>query len=126
MIGIKVRDRWRNTDIRKKSRVRDCRYVAKKLKWLYAGHIPRRKEGRWEKKVLEWEWTFSGKGRWVDPSQDGIKSNNSIAWIEMLGSAIGGKKLGRPTLSNERINYKAFTFGVCLHFFLSRWKSFYH
>ncbi len=82
MIGITMRDRWRNTDIRKKSRVRDCRYVAEKLKWSYAGHITRREEGRWEKKVLEWT-PRKGKRRVGRPStrwHDEIKSNNGIAW----------------------------------------------
>ncbi len=82
MIGIKMRDRWRNTDIRKKSRVRNCRYMAKKLKWSYAEHITRRKEGRWEKKVLE--WTPRERKRMVGrPSarwHDKINSNNGIAW----------------------------------------------
>ncbi len=80
--------------------------MVKKLKWSYVGHIARREEGRREKKVLNGP-PENGTGGRVDPSQDGrMKSNPTVVplGVEILRSAIGGKKSGRLMLSKERIN----------------------
>ncbi len=51
LAGIKWRDKIRNTYIRELTGVKDCRYIIKKLKFDYAGHVARGEEGRWERKV---------------------------------------------------------------------------
>ncbi len=59
------------------SRVRDSRYVTKKLKWSYAEYIARKVEGRWEKK--DWNWSpGKERGEWLDLSQDDWTKSNSI------------------------------------------------
>ncbi len=48
-----------------------------------------------------------GRGGWVDLPQGGtMKSNPTMVslGVEMLEFAVGGKKLGRPVLSNGRTN----------------------
>ncbi|KAI8433669.1 hypothetical protein MSG28_015667 [Choristoneura fumiferana] len=46
MLGVSLRDRIRNTEIRQRT---EC-----KLKWQWAGHIARRTDNRWGREVLEW------------------------------------------------------------------------
>ena len=54
MLGVSLRDRIRNEDIRKRTKVTDVARRIAKLKWQWAGHIARRTDGRWGRKVLEW------------------------------------------------------------------------
>ncbi|CAH2251398.1 jg6007 [Pararge aegeria aegeria] len=55
MLGVSLRDRIRNVEIRRRTRVTDIAQRVAKLKWQWAGHIVRRKDGRWGPKVLEWQ-----------------------------------------------------------------------
>ncbi|CAG4968657.1 unnamed protein product [Parnassius apollo] len=55
MLGVSLRDRLRNEDIRSKTRVTDIAQRISKLKWQWAGHIARRTDNRWGRKVLEWQ-----------------------------------------------------------------------
>ncbi|CAH2227572.1 jg22369, partial [Pararge aegeria aegeria] len=43
MLGVSLRDRIRNVEIRRRTRVTA---IVAKLKWQWAGHIVRRKDGR--------------------------------------------------------------------------------
>ena len=54
MLGISLRDRIRNQEIRKRTKVADIARRIAQLKWQWAGHIARRTDGRWGGKVLEW------------------------------------------------------------------------
>jgi hypothetical protein len=49
-----LRDRIRNDEIRKRTKVTDIARRIADLKWQWAGHIARRTDGRWCGKVLEW------------------------------------------------------------------------
>ncbi|CAH2224279.1 jg6897 [Pararge aegeria aegeria] len=53
ILGVSLRDRIRNVEIRRRTRVTDIAQRVAKLKWQRAGHIVRRKDGRWGLKVLE-------------------------------------------------------------------------
>ncbi|CAH2228963.1 jg50 [Pararge aegeria aegeria] len=55
MLGVPLRDRIRNVEIRRRTKVTDIAQRVAKLKWQWAGHIVRRKDGRWGPKVLEWQ-----------------------------------------------------------------------
>ncbi|CAH2251286.1 jg5978 [Pararge aegeria aegeria] len=55
MLGVSLRDRIRNVEILRRTRVTDIAQRVAKLKWQWAGHIVRRKDGRWGPKVLEWQ-----------------------------------------------------------------------
>ncbi|CAH2235482.1 jg8947 [Pararge aegeria aegeria] len=55
MLGVSLSDQIRNEDIRRRTRVTDIAQRVAKLKWQWAGHIVRRKDGRWCPKVLEWQ-----------------------------------------------------------------------
>ncbi|CAH2264625.1 jg6243 [Pararge aegeria aegeria] len=54
MLGVSLRDRIRNEEISRRTRVTDIAQRVAKLKWQWAGHIARRTDGRWGLKVLEW------------------------------------------------------------------------
>jgi Reverse transcriptase (RNA-dependent DNA polymerase) len=72
MLGITRKDRKRNEWVRKQTRVRDVIDVAKQLKWRWAGHIARRKDGRWTNAVIQWYPRGTKrpqgrpKSRWID------------------------------------------------------------
>ncbi len=54
LLGVKKKDRIRNTIIREKTNPTDIGYRIKKLKWKYAGHVIRRKGGTWENLIVNW------------------------------------------------------------------------
>ncbi|KAI8421195.1 hypothetical protein MSG28_008264 [Choristoneura fumiferana] len=54
MLGVSLRHRIRNTEIRRRTKVTDMAGKICKLKWKWAGHIARRTDNRWGTKVLEW------------------------------------------------------------------------
>ncbi|KAL0871065.1 hypothetical protein ABMA27_004870 [Loxostege sticticalis] len=54
MLGISLCDRIRNEEIRRRTKVTDIARRIANLKWQWAGHIARRTDGRWGRKVLEW------------------------------------------------------------------------
>ena len=72
MLGISLRDRIRNEEIRRRTKVADIARRISKLKWQWAGHIVRRSDGRWGKKLLEWRPRTSKRSvgrppaRWTD------------------------------------------------------------
>ncbi|CAH2261615.1 jg13672 [Pararge aegeria aegeria] len=52
MLGVSIRDQIRNVEIRTRT---DIAQRVAKLKWQWAGHIVRRKDGCWGPKMLEWQ-----------------------------------------------------------------------
>jgi hypothetical protein len=54
MIGVYLRDRIRNQVIRQRTKVTDIAHRISMLKWQWTGHISRRIDNRWAKRVLEW------------------------------------------------------------------------
>lgn len=82
MVGVKRKDRIRNTEIRGKTKARDCRYSIKKQKFDYAGHVVRKGDESWEKRVMEW-YPREGKrsrGRPKTRWEDELIQNNGICW----------------------------------------------
>jgi hypothetical protein len=72
MLGIKLQDRVRNVEIRRRTKVRDVGETITKLKWSWAGHVARQSDCRWTKMLTDW-WPLLGKrsvgrppARWVD------------------------------------------------------------
>ncbi|CAG9795108.1 unnamed protein product [Diatraea saccharalis] len=54
MLGISLRDRIRNQEIRKRTYVTDIAQRIAQLNWQWAGYIVGRTDGRWGRRVLEW------------------------------------------------------------------------
>ncbi|CAH2248562.1 jg24159 [Pararge aegeria aegeria] len=84
MLGVSLRDRIRNVEIRRRTKVTDIAQRVAKLKWQWAGHIVRRKDGRWGLKVLEWQPRTGKRSvgrpptRWIDD----IKRVAGSRWIQ--------------------------------------------
>lgn len=72
MLGIRLQDRVRNTEIRRRTKVKDIGERVVELKWSWAGHMARRGDGRWSTAITEW-WPRLGRRnvgrpmvRWTD------------------------------------------------------------
>ncbi|CAH2249803.1 jg6087 [Pararge aegeria aegeria] len=101
MLGVSLRDRIRNVEIRRRTRVTDIAQRVANLKWQWAGHIVRRKDGRWGPKVLEWQ-PRTGKrsvGRWWT---DDIKRVAGSRWIQAAQNR--GTPSKRPMSSSGRLS----------------------
>ena len=54
MIGITLRDKVRNEELRRRTGLKDVVTEAKHLKWKWAGHVIRRSDNRWSHKTTLW------------------------------------------------------------------------
>jgi hypothetical protein len=72
MLGVSLRDRIRNQVIQQRTKVTDMAHRISMLKWQWAGHISRRTDNRWGKRVLEWRLRLGKRSvgrpqaRWSD------------------------------------------------------------
>lgn len=75
ILGIKLKDKCKSEDIRKKTQLIDAAQHAQKLKWRWAGHVARMTDERWTKRVTEWSGPSGTrskgrpKDRWIDEIQ---------------------------------------------------------
>ena len=70
MPNITLRDKVRNSEIRNKTEVKDIIEKIKAAKWRWAGHVVRRDDNRWTKRLTEWQ-PRTGKRRREDKNTDG-------------------------------------------------------
>ena len=54
MLGIKLQDRIRCTEIRERTKIKDIISFVAKMKAKWAGHIARRKDNRWTGRSTDW------------------------------------------------------------------------
>lgn len=54
MLGLSLRDRVPNTEVRRRSGVTDAIVRITNLEWNWAGHVARMNDGRWTTKITEW------------------------------------------------------------------------
>ncbi|XP_062528975.1 citron rho-interacting kinase isoform X4 [Bombyx mori] len=96
MLGISLRDRIRNEEIRRRTKVADIARRISELKWQWAGHIARREDGRWGRKILEWRPRTGKRSvgrpptRWTD---DLVKSAGS-RWMQVAMDRSHWKSIG--------------------------------
>ena len=55
ILGITLRNRVRNTEIRSKTQIKDAAETAIRLKWKWAGHVLRLKDDRWNHRATIWD-----------------------------------------------------------------------
>ena len=84
MLNVKLKDRFRNTIIRQRTRVTDIVQYVTNTKWKWAGHIARMKGNRWT--IRSTEWQIEGvrsvgrpKRRW----RDDIVGQQGAAWTRI-------------------------------------------
>ncbi len=104
LLGIKFSDRIRNKNVRKLPGVKDCRYVIKKIKFDYAGHIVRGEEGRLGKKILEWypREGVRNQGRPLTRWEDELTQYARTLWGRDTRVRHRWKRMGRPILNSGR------------------------
>lgn len=96
MLGVSLRDRIRNEEIRRRTKVTDIARRIAQLKWQWAGHIARRTDGRWGGKVLEWRPRTGRRSvgrpptRWTD---DLVKVAGS-QWMQAAQDRSSWRSLG--------------------------------
>ncbi|CAH2266802.1 jg7985 [Pararge aegeria aegeria] len=83
MLGVSLRDKIRNV-IRRSTRITDIAQRVAKLKWQWAGHIVRRRDGRWGPKVLEWQPRTGKRSVGQPPTRwmDDIRRVAGSRWIQ--------------------------------------------
>ncbi|CAG9137374.1 unnamed protein product [Plutella xylostella] len=54
MLGLKLQDRVKNTEIRRITKITDAVDMLCRLKWKWAGHVARTTDGRWSERILHW------------------------------------------------------------------------
>jgi len=55
MLHITIHDKVKNTEIRRKTQIKAIIEYIKEAKWRWAGHIARREDNRWTKRLTEWQ-----------------------------------------------------------------------
>ena len=96
MLGVSLRDKIRNEEIRRRTKVTDIALKVSKLKWQWAGHIARRTDNRWGKKVLEWRPRTGRRSvgrpptRWTD---DLVKTAGN-RWMQEASSRSKWRSMG--------------------------------
>ncbi|CAH2267525.1 jg22613 [Pararge aegeria aegeria] len=114
MLGVSLRDRIRNVEFRRRTRVTDIAQRVAKLKWQWAGHIVRRKDARWGPKVQEWQ-PRTGKrsvGRQTTLSASLAAGSKRHRTVEF------GTPYKRPMSSSGRLSVdimKCITYYVCIN-----------
>ncbi|CAH2241919.1 jg12051 [Pararge aegeria aegeria] len=94
MLGVSLRDRIRNEEIRRRTRATD---IVAKLKWKWAGHIARKTDVHWGSK----SWGWNGDPAQVNEVLVGPQRGGQMTSGESLEAA-GGKRPGPCTLELPR------------------------
>lgn len=107
MLKIKRSERMKNRTVREQTVSKDIRYVIKKQKIRYAGHVSRKTNNRWEKILLDWTpYDYKRargrpRRRWIDE----IKSYAGIAWQRDARDRIRWERIGEA-YARRWENYK--------------------
>ncbi|CAG9132702.1 unnamed protein product [Plutella xylostella] len=109
MLGVSLRDRIRNEEIRRRTKVTDIAKRISTLKWQWAGHVARRADDRWSRKVLEWRPRV-GKRRVGRPPtrwSDDLRKVAGSRWMQMAVEKVprtngsGGSPADRERLDED-------------------------
>ena len=63
ILNIIIPDKIRNSEIRQQTKVNDVMLKIKETKWRLAGHLIRRKDNRWTKRLTEWQSRYGRSSR---------------------------------------------------------------
>ncbi|CAH2239763.1 jg24652 [Pararge aegeria aegeria] len=105
MLGLKIKDKIKNIYIRKRTKIIDAAKLACILKWRWAGHIARAKDGRWTEKILHWypREDRRPRGRPRRRWSDDIIKAVGATWTR-LARETDGKGWRRPMPKNGHSN----------------------
>ncbi len=97
MLGITRRHRKRATFIREQTKVGDTLTTIKMRKWSWAGHVMRRTDNRWTKRVTEWQPRNCKRrqGRQRVRWRDEITAFAGAGWSTLTSDRERRKRLGK-------------------------------
>ncbi|KAL3271654.1 hypothetical protein HHI36_022128 [Cryptolaemus montrouzieri] len=78
MLGTSLKDRVRNDEIRRRTRVSDIIKRTAELKWRWVGHVARQDREKWTLRVIQWRpretkrSTGRPQRRWIDDIKDQV------------------------------------------------------
>ena len=102
MLGITLRDRMTNQWIRQQTRVVDVMERIASLKWSWAGHIARRTDERWTKKIMNWRpYKRRAIGRPPERWTNGIKNIAGTNWQQMAMDRTKWKEVGEAYIQQR-------------------------
>lgn len=95
MLGVTLKDRIRNEDLRRRTGIIDVISAISKLKWNWAGHVARMRDDRWTKRLLEWRPRMDKRTRGRPPTRwsDDLKKI-SKNWMQTAQNRCKWKKAG--------------------------------
>ena len=96
VLGITLRDKRRSTWVREQTKVKDIIEVIKEQKWRWAGHVARREDNRWSKRLTDWT-PRDGKRSRKRPDKrwrDEIVKFAGTTWQRQAQSPKSWKRLG--------------------------------
>ncbi|GFO43775.1 endonuclease-reverse transcriptase [Plakobranchus ocellatus] len=99
ILGIKLADRVKCSEIRKRTQIQDIVDFVAKQKWKWAGHVARLKDNRWTLRVTEWQ-PRNGKrsrGRQARRWRDDIVKTKEIRGAETRETETNGDVMRRAT-----------------------------
>jgi hypothetical protein len=98
MLGVSLRDRIRNQVIRQRTKVTDKAHLISMLKWQRAGHISRRTENRWGKRVLDWTPCLSKRSvrRHQARCKDNLRRTAGRSWMQVAEDRARWRAIGEP------------------------------
>ncbi|XP_072931484.1 uncharacterized protein [Epargyreus clarus] len=96
MLGISLRDMIRNDEIRRRTNLTDIAFKISRLKWQWAGHIARRTDNRWGRKVLEWRPRVGKRSTGRPPTKwtDDLKKTAGNRWLQRARDRLEWRQLG--------------------------------
>lgn len=97
ILGIRLADRRRNTWIREQTKLDDIIERAAESKWRWAGHVARRTDNRWTKRILEWRPREGHRnvGRPNTRWRDDIKRHAGLVWMREAKNRKRWKEMGK-------------------------------
>ena len=96
MLHISLRDRIRNEEVRRRTKVEDVVDRLTRAKWRWAGHVAREDDSRWTTRVMKWRPRASKRSvgrpqkRWADD----IKKTAGPLWYREAQDRERWKVLG--------------------------------
>ena len=84
ILGISLKDRIRNTDIRNKTKIKEAMKTAHQIKWKWGGHVLRMKDDRWTHRTTIWDQRKGKRkvGRQHNRWEDDFKTELGKLWTK--------------------------------------------
>ena len=94
VLRISLRDRKRASWVREKTKVNDMLLAIKEQTWRCSGHLARREDNRWTKRLTDWTPREGKRDRRPDRRwRDEIEKNAGATWQQLAKSLESWKGL---------------------------------